>query len=481
MISLQNVGMSYGERDLFTGVSLQLNENTRYGITGANGSGKSTLLKILARRDQPSEGKIDIQKGTRIAYLEQNLPLDSGETAIQIVIGGDEILAKALAERDKPDADPAHAGEIEEIIMSREGYRAESEAARLLSGLGLPDEVHTIPANKLSGGQLMRVLLARALFAKGEVLLLDEPTNHLDMPGIKWLENFILYEFQGTLLLITHDRGFLSALSEQILDVDYKTITIFNMNYNRFVGARTLAAEQKEREAEAAKKKGIKVYHLNIGQPDIETPKQCLDAVRYSDFKVLEYSHSAGNESYRKKLVQYYKKVGINITPEQIIITTGGSEAIIFGFMACMDAGDEVIIPEPFYANYNGFAVAAGVKVVPVTSSIRNGFALPPIADFESKITSRTKAIVICNPNNPTGYLYSKAEMEQLKALILKHNLFLFSDEAYKEFCYDDQTHVSAMHLQGMENNVILMDTISKRYSACGGRIGAFITKNKES
>lgn len=255
MISLQNVGMSYGERDLFTGVSLQLNENTRYGITGANGSGKSTLLKILARRDQPSEGKIDIQKGTRIAYLEQNLPLDSGETAIQIVIGGDEILAKALAERDKPDADPAHAGEIEEIIMSREGYRAESEAARLLSGLGLPDEVHTIPANKLSGGQLMRVLLARALFAKGEVLLLDEPTNHLDMPGIKWLENFILYEFQGTLLLITHDRGFLSALSEQILDVDYKTITIFNMNYNRFVGARTLAAEQKEREAEAAKKK----------------------------------------------------------------------------------------------------------------------------------------------------------------------------------------------------------------------------------
>ena len=255
MISLQNVGMSYGERDLFTGVSLQLNENTRYGITGANGSGKSTLLKILARRDQPSEGKIDIQKGTRIAYLEQNLPLDSGETAIQIVIAGDEILAKALAERDNPNADPAHAGEVEEIIMSREGYRAESEAARLLSGLGLPDEVHNIPANKLSGGQLMRALLARSLFAKGEVLLLDEPTNHLDMPGIKWLENYILNEFQGTLLLITHDRGFLSALSEQILDVDYKTITIFNMNYTRFVGARTLAAEQKEREAEAAKKK----------------------------------------------------------------------------------------------------------------------------------------------------------------------------------------------------------------------------------
>ncbi len=255
MISLQNLGMSYGERDLFTGVSLQLNESTRYGITGANGSGKSTLLKILANRDAPTDGKIDVQKGTRIAYLEQNLPLDSGETAIQIVIAGDEILAKALAERDNPNADPAHAGEIEEIIMSREGYRAESEAARLLAGLGLPDEVHNIPANKLSGGQLMRALLARSLFAKGEVLLLDEPTNHLDMPGIKWLENYILNEFQGTLLLITHDRGFLSALSEQILDVDYKTITLFNMNYNRFVGARTLAAEQKEREAEAAKRK----------------------------------------------------------------------------------------------------------------------------------------------------------------------------------------------------------------------------------
>lgn len=255
MISLQNIGMSYGERDLFTKVSLQLNEGVRYGITGANGSGKSTLLKLIAGRDAATEGKIDIQKGTRIAYLEQNLPLDSGETAIEIVIGGDEILAKALAERNNPNADPAHAGEVEEIIMQREGYRAESEAARLLSGLGLPDEVHTIPANKLSGGQLMRALLARSLFCKGEVLLLDEPTNHLDMPGIKWLENYILYEFQGMLLMITHDRGFLSALSEQILDVDYKTITIFNMNYNRFVGARTLAAEQKEREAEAAKKK----------------------------------------------------------------------------------------------------------------------------------------------------------------------------------------------------------------------------------
>ena len=230
--------------------------------------------------------------------------------------------------------------------------------------------------------------------------------------------------------------------------------------------------------AEAAKKKGTKVYHLNIGQPDIETPKQCLDAVRNADFKVLEYSHSAGNESYRKKLVAYYKKVGISVTPEEIIITTGGSDAIIFGFMACMDAGDEVIIPEPFYANYNGFAVEAGVKVIPITSSIENGFALPPIEEFEKAITPKTKGIVICNPNNPTGYLYSAAEMEVLKQIILKHNLFLFADEAYREFCYEG-THTSAMHLAGVDDHVVLMDTISKRYSACGGRIGAFITKNK--
>lgn len=230
--------------------------------------------------------------------------------------------------------------------------------------------------------------------------------------------------------------------------------------------------------AEAAKKKGTKVYHLNIGQPDIETPKQILDAVRHSDFKVLEYSHSAGNESYRKKLVQYYKGVGIDVTPEQIIITTGGSEAILFGFMACMDAGDEVIIPEPFYANYNGFAVAADVKVQPICSTIDTGFALPPIEQFEKAITAKTKAIVICNPNNPTGYLYSAEEMEILKKLIIKHNLFLFADEAYREFCYEG-THTSAMHLKGVEDHVVLMDTISKRYSACGGRIGAFVTKNK--
>jgi len=230
--------------------------------------------------------------------------------------------------------------------------------------------------------------------------------------------------------------------------------------------------------AEAAKKRGTKVYHLNIGQPDIETPPQCLDAVRHSDFKVLEYSHSAGNESYRRKLVQYYKTVGIDVTHEQIIITTGGSEAIIFGFMACMDPGDEVIIPEPFYANYNGFAVEAGVIVKPITSSIETGFALPPIEDFEKSITPKTRAIVICNPNNPTGYLYSAAEMEILKQLITKYNLYLFADEAYREFCYEG-THTSAMHLTGVDDNVVLMDTISKRYSACGGRIGAFVTKNK--
>ena len=231
--------------------------------------------------------------------------------------------------------------------------------------------------------------------------------------------------------------------------------------------------------AEAAKKRGTKVYHLNIGQPDIETPEQILDAVRKADFKVLEYSHSAGNESYRRKLVQYYKKNGIEVDHTQIIVTTGGSEAILFGFMACLDPGDEVIIPEPFYANYNGFAVAAGVKVVPVTSTIENGFALPPISAFEEKVTPKTKAILICNPNNPTGYLYSREEMETLKQIVLKHNLYLFSDEAYREFSYGGE-NISAMHLPGIEEHVILMDTISKRYSACGGRIGALVTKNKQ-
>ncbi|MEO7264065.1 MAG: pyridoxal phosphate-dependent aminotransferase [Ferruginibacter sp.] len=230
--------------------------------------------------------------------------------------------------------------------------------------------------------------------------------------------------------------------------------------------------------AEAAKKKGTTVFHLNIGQPDIETPPSILDAVKHCNIKVLEYSHSAGMESYRKKLVQYYDKNNIDVSHEEIIITTGGSEAILFGFMACLDAGDEVIIPEPFYANYNGFAIQADVNVVPISSSIETGFALPPIEDFEKAITSKTKAIVVCNPNNPTGYLYSAAEMDTLKEIVLKHNLYLFADEAYREFCYDG-THTSAMHLKGVEQHVVLMDTISKRYSACGGRIGAFITKNK--
>ncbi len=231
--------------------------------------------------------------------------------------------------------------------------------------------------------------------------------------------------------------------------------------------------------AEQAKKKGTKVYHLNIGQPDIETPKACLDAVRHADFKVLEYSHSAGNESYRRKLVQYYAKNNIHVTHNEIIITTGGSEAILFGFMACLDAGDEVIVPEPFYANYNGFAIQADVTVVPIGSNIETGFALPPIEDFEKAITPKTKAIVVCNPNNPTGYLYSAAEMETLKEIVIRHDLFLFADEAYREFCYEG-SHTSAMHLQGAEQHVVLMDTISKRYSACGGRIGAFVTKNIE-
>ncbi|PSL26877.1 pyridoxal phosphate-dependent aminotransferase [Chitinophaga ginsengisoli] len=230
--------------------------------------------------------------------------------------------------------------------------------------------------------------------------------------------------------------------------------------------------------AEAAKKKGTKVYHLNIGQPDIETPKPVLDAVRHSDFTVLEYSHSAGNESYRRKLVTYYERFGIKLNHQQIIVTTGGSEAILFAFMACLDAGDEVLVPEPFYANYNGFAVEAGIHVRTITSNIESGFALPAMEAFEKAITPRTKAIMICNPNNPTGYLYSKEELSVLKALCLKHNLYLFSDEAYREFCYTGE-HFSAMNLEGLEEHVILMDTISKRYSACGGRIGALVTKNQ--
>lgn len=231
--------------------------------------------------------------------------------------------------------------------------------------------------------------------------------------------------------------------------------------------------------AEAAKARGIKVHHLNIGQPDITTPPSIMKAVADAHLRVLEYSHSAGNESYRKKLSQYYNRVGINVDHTDILITTGGSEAILFGFMACFDPGDEVIIPEPFYANYNGFATEAGVKVIPVPSAIETGFALPPVADFEKMITEKTKAIIICNPNNPTGYLYSREEMETLKQIIQNHHLYLFSDEAYREFCYEG-SHFSAMLLEGVDDNVILMDTISKRYSACGARIGAFVTRNKE-
>lgn len=230
--------------------------------------------------------------------------------------------------------------------------------------------------------------------------------------------------------------------------------------------------------AEAAKKRGITVYHLNIGQPDIETPKPILDAVRNSTFKILEYSHSAGNLSYRQKLVGYYKKAGFTVTEDEIIVTAGGSEAIQFGFMACLDPYDEVIIPEPLYANYEGFAVEVGVNVVPITSQLDKGFALPPIEDFEKHITPKTKAILICNPNNPTGYLYSKEEMELLKKLAVKHNLYLFSDEAYREFCYEGE-HFSAMHLEGADDNVVLIDTVSKKYSACGARIGTLVTKNK--
>jgi aspartate aminotransferase len=229
--------------------------------------------------------------------------------------------------------------------------------------------------------------------------------------------------------------------------------------------------------SEAAKSKGTKVYHLNIGQPDIATPAQAMEAVRNNTLRVLEYSHSAGNESYRKKLVQYYGKQNIHVNTDQIIVTTGASEAILFAFMACLDPTDEVIIPEPFYACYEGYAVESGVKVIPVTSHIETGFALPTIEAFEKAITPNTKAILICNPNNPTGYLYSKDEMESLKRLIVKHNLYLFSDEAYSEFCYDGD-HYSAMHLTNVDDNIVLIDTISKRYSACGARIGALITKN---
>lgn len=232
--------------------------------------------------------------------------------------------------------------------------------------------------------------------------------------------------------------------------------------------------------AEKAKKLGKTVYHLNIGQPDIETPIEARTAIQKFNHEVLEYSHSAGIEEYRIKLAETYKKGGLPVNTEDILITVGGSEALTFGFMTTCNPGDEVIIPEPFYANYNGFAVMAGINVVPVTAKIENGFALPPISEIEAKITSKTKAIVICNPGNPTGYLYSQSELEQLRDIVKKHKLFLFADEVYREFCYDGAKPFSVLNLTGIENNVIMIDSVSKRYSMCGARIGALVTKNKE-
>jgi len=232
--------------------------------------------------------------------------------------------------------------------------------------------------------------------------------------------------------------------------------------------------------SEIAKKKGHKVYHLNIGQPDIKTPQVALDAVKNADIKVLEYSHSAGFENYRVKLSNYYKTHGLPIDVADIIITTGGSEALLFALGSTMDSGDEIIIPEPFYANYNGFSTASGVKVVPVISTIDEGFALPPIAAFEKLITPKTKAILICNPGNPTGYLYSKEEIMQLAEIVKKHDLFLIADEVYREFIYDGEEHFSVMNVPGLEENAIMIDSVSKRYSMCGARIGCIVSKNKE-
>ena len=232
--------------------------------------------------------------------------------------------------------------------------------------------------------------------------------------------------------------------------------------------------------AEIAKKKGHKVYHLNIGQPDIKTPEVALQAVKNADITVLEYSHSAGFESYRTKLSQYYKNHGLPIDTQDIIITTGGSEALLFAMGSTMDSGDEIIIPEPFYANYNGFSVASGVNVVPVISGIETGFALPPIEAFEKLITPRTKAILICNPGNPTGYLYSKQEILKLAEIVKKHDLFLIADEVYREFIYDGEEHFSVMNVPGLEQHAIMIDSVSKRYSMCGARIGCIVSKNKE-
>ncbi|MFC4739258.1 pyridoxal phosphate-dependent aminotransferase [Flavobacterium ponti] len=232
--------------------------------------------------------------------------------------------------------------------------------------------------------------------------------------------------------------------------------------------------------AEIAKKKGHNVYHLNIGQPDIKTPQVALDAVKNANIEVLEYSHSAGFESYREKLSKYYKNQNLPIDTQNIIITTGGSEALLFALGSTMDTNDEIIIPEPFYANYNGFSVASGVKVVPVISTIETGFALPPIEDFEKLITPKTKAILICNPGNPTGYLYSEEEINQLAKIVIKHDLFLIADEVYREFTYDGYKHFSVMNVPGIENHAIMIDSVSKRFSMCGARIGCIVSKNSE-
>ena len=232
--------------------------------------------------------------------------------------------------------------------------------------------------------------------------------------------------------------------------------------------------------SEIAKKKGHKVYHLNIGQPDVKTPEVAMNAVKNIELTILEYSHSAGNESYRKKLAAYYSNEGIPVNIEDIIITTGGSEALMFAIGSTMDQGDEIIIPEPFYANYNGFSTASGVTVVPVISTIETGFALPAIEDFEKLITPKTKAILICNPGNPTGYLYTKEEIMQLAALVKKHDLFLIADEVYREFTYDGDIHYSVMNVPGLEEHAIMIDSVSKRYSMCGARIGCIVSKNKE-
>ncbi|MFM2156058.1 MAG: hypothetical protein RL516_807 [Bacteroidota bacterium] len=232
--------------------------------------------------------------------------------------------------------------------------------------------------------------------------------------------------------------------------------------------------------AEAAKKRGVQIFHLNIGQPDIKTPEVMMNAIRNIKLDVIEYSHSAGIESYRKRLAEYYQKNNINVDYTDIMITTGGSEAIEIAMMACLNPGDEIIIPEPYYANYNGFSTQANVVIKPIVSSIESGFALPPIAEFEKVITEKTKAIMICNPGNPTGYLYSTDELQVLKELALKYDLYLFADEVYREFCYDGKTYSSVMQLDGLDQNVVLMDSISKRYSACGARIGALVSRNKE-